>query len=127
MACESLIPWSGTVAAVHIVRVFPERIWIAGAPRKLATEAVSMRITVVATTLPIPVVIAQTYHTIRVRDHWSWILSPEQYAYYSARTLPLCLIQPTEGCLPATWAISGPATYGWVFVKLTSGGLTITP
>ncbi len=88
VACESLIPWSGKVAAVHIVRVFPERIWIAGAPRKLPTEAVSMRITVVATTLPIPVVIAQTYHAIRVRDHWSWILSPEQYADYSARTCP---------------------------------------
>ena len=88
VACESLVPWSGRVAAVRIVRVSPERIWIAGAPRKLATEAVSMRITVVATTLPIPVVIAQTYHAIRVHDHWSWILSPEQYANYDARTCP---------------------------------------
>ena len=88
VACESLIPWSGTVAAVHIVRVFPERIRIAGAPRKVPTEAVSMRITVVAASLPIPVVIERTFHAIRVRAHWTWILSPEQYANYSARTCP---------------------------------------
>ena len=29
-----------------------------------------------------------TFHAIRVRGHWSWILSPEQYADYSAGTCP---------------------------------------
>jgi hypothetical protein len=88
VACETLIPWSGSVTAVRIVHVFSERISIAGAPRKLPTKAVSMRVTVVAASLPIPVVIEHTFHAIRVRDHWRWILSQEQYADYSAGTCP---------------------------------------
>ena len=88
VACESLIPWSGSVTAVRIVHVFNERISIAGATRKLPTKAVSMRITVVATSTPIAVVIEHTFHAIRVRGHWTWILSQEQYANYSAGTCP---------------------------------------
>ena len=84
VACESFVPWSGRVTAVHVVHVFSERIWIAGEARKLPTKAVSMRITVVATSMPIPVVIAETFHAIRVSGAWRWILSQAQYAYYSA-------------------------------------------
>jgi hypothetical protein len=88
VACESLVPWSGRVAFVRVVHVFNERIWIAGAPQRLPTKAVRMRVTVVATSVPIPVVIAQTFHAIRVGGDWRWILSQGQYAYYCAGTCP---------------------------------------
>jgi hypothetical protein len=97
VACESRISWSGSVAAVRIVRVFPEQIWIAGATRKLATTAVSMRITVVATATPIPVVIAQTFHAIRVGGGWRWILKPGAIRVLQRWYLPLCVIRPAEG------------------------------
>jgi hypothetical protein len=35
-----------------------------------------------------PVAIVQTFHAIAVDRRWTWILSREQYAYYSAGACP---------------------------------------
>jgi hypothetical protein len=88
VGCESLIPSSGNVTSVKAVRVFRQRISVAGQPRKLMTRAVRIRVSVEVPYVPFPVVIAQTFHALRVHGSWKWILSPEQYAYYNARVCP---------------------------------------
>jgi len=88
VGCESLIRSPGKVAAVRVMRVFRERIWVAGESRKLMTKAVRVRVIVIAPYVPFPVVVAQTFHALRVDGRWRWILSPEQWAYYSAGTCP---------------------------------------
>ena len=35
-----------------------------------------------------PVTIEQTFHAIAVKGQWKWILSADQYAYYSEGTCP---------------------------------------
>jgi hypothetical protein len=39
-------------------------------------------------TRPFPVTIEQTFHAIAVKGQWKWILSADQYAYYSEGTCP---------------------------------------
>ena len=39
-------------------------------------------------TRPFPVTIEQTFHAIAVKGQWKWILSADQYAYYSEGPCP---------------------------------------
>jgi hypothetical protein len=87
--CENLIPWPGAdSSSVRVLRVFPQRIRVAGEARKVDTTAVRVRATGVASGLPLPFVVEQTSHVLRVRGQWKWILSADQYAFYSAGTCP---------------------------------------
>jgi hypothetical protein len=89
VGCESLIPSPGKLLGVRIVRTFREKIWIAGESRAAVTKAVRVRVRVASTLFQaFPVVISQTFHAVRIGRHWTWILSPDQYAYYSAGTCP---------------------------------------
>ena len=89
VGCESLIPRPGTLAGVKVLRVFGERIQIAGEPRKLKTRAVRIRVAVASPAFPLfPVTIVQTFHALAVQGQWRWILSANQYAYYRAGTCP---------------------------------------
>jgi hypothetical protein len=87
--CESLIPWPGANSfSVRVLRIFHERIRVAGESRKVRTTAVHLRATALASGLPLPFVVEQTFHALRVEGQWKWILSADQYAFYSAGTCP---------------------------------------
>jgi hypothetical protein len=87
--CESLTPPAGALIAIKVVRVFDERIALAGIKRKLMTRAVRVRVVVASPVFTLyPVTITQTFHAIAVRGQWKWILSADQYAYYSAGSCP---------------------------------------
>jgi len=89
VACESLTPAAGDLIGVKVLRTFDERIRVAGLQRKLMTRAVRVRVKVVSPyTTPFPVTIEQTFHAIAVKGQWKWILSADQYAYYSEGTCP---------------------------------------
>ncbi len=89
VGCESLVLGPGTLVAVKVLRVFNERIRVAGEPGKLKTRAVRVRIAVASPEFPLfPVTIVNTFHAIAVDGQWTWILSRDQYAYYSAGTCP---------------------------------------
>jgi hypothetical protein len=89
VSCESLTPTAGTLVSVKIVRTFGESIRIAGQSHKLKTRAVRVRVAVASPEFTLfPVAIVQTFHAIAVNGQWKWILSSDQYAYYSAGTCP---------------------------------------
>jgi hypothetical protein len=89
VACESLTPDAGTLVSIQAMRVFDERIQVAGARRKVQTRAVRMRVVVDSPLFPqFPVVIVQTFHAIAVGGQWKWILSTDQYDYYSNGECP---------------------------------------
>lgn len=89
VGCESLIPRPGTLVAIKVLRVFDERIRIAGEPRTLKTRAVRVRVDLASPLLPLlPVTIVRTFHAIAVEGQWRWILSLNQYTYYRAGTCP---------------------------------------
>ncbi len=88
VACESLTPPAGPLVAINVMRSFNERIRVAGANRKMMTRAVRMRVAVAVPGFPFPIVIDQTFHAIAVAGQWRWILSADQYAYYSEETCP---------------------------------------
>ena len=74
-----------------IARITPsdERIRVAGLQRKLMTRAVTVRVKVVWPIYTLfPVTIEQTFHAIAVKGQWKWILSADQYEYYSEGTCP---------------------------------------
>jgi hypothetical protein len=87
--CESLVPSMGTLVQVQVLRTFDERIQIAGEHRKAMTRAVRVRVTVAVPSFPqFPVSVVQTFHAIAVGAQWKWILSTDQYAYYSNGECP---------------------------------------
>ena len=89
IACESLTPPAGDLVAIKVQRVFDERIAVAGAARKLMTRAVRVRVVIASPVFTLfPVAIVQTFHAIAVQGQWRWILSRDQYAYYSSGTCP---------------------------------------
>jgi hypothetical protein len=89
VACESLTEPAGTLVAINVLRTFDERISVAGEQRRLMTRAVRLRVAVASPLFTLyPVTITQTFHAIAVKGQWKWILSREQYAYYSAGTCP---------------------------------------
>jgi hypothetical protein len=89
VACESMTPAAGDLIGVKVLRTFDERIRVAGLQRKLMTRAVRVRVMVASPiTRPFPVTIEQTFHAIAVKRQWKWILSADQYAYYSEGTCP---------------------------------------
>jgi hypothetical protein len=89
VACESLVPSPGTLVGVRVLRTFNERIRVAGALKRVRTRAVRVRVSVSLPDFPLfPVVVDQTFHAVAVKRHWRWILSPDQYANYSAGVCP---------------------------------------
>ena len=89
VGCESLVPDMGTLVGIKVVRVFNERIHVAGVARRLMTRAVRVRVAVAAPSFPqFPVTVTQTFHAIAVGAQWKWILSADQFAYYSAGSCP---------------------------------------
>jgi hypothetical protein len=89
VACESLTPEAGTLVGIKAVRVYDERIAVAGVARKVMTRAVRVRVMVASPTFPLfPVTIVQTFHAIAVGGQWKWILSYDQYGYYSSGGCP---------------------------------------
>jgi hypothetical protein len=87
-ACESLTAPAGNFVAIKVLRTFNERIRIAGESRKVKTKAVRVRVAVAVATFPFPIMIDQTFHAIAVKGQWKWILSADQYEYYSEGTCP---------------------------------------
>lgn len=89
VGCEGLTPPAGALVAIRVLRVFHERIAVAGLARKVMTRAVRVRVMVASPAFPLfPVALVQTFHAIAVERQWRWILSREQYAYYKAGTCP---------------------------------------
>jgi hypothetical protein len=88
VACESLAPDAGTMRSVRALRTYNERIPVAGKGGMTATKAVDVRVTVDSPLVTFPVVIEQTFHAIKVSGRWRWILSFDQYRYYSAGECP---------------------------------------
>ena len=88
VACESLVPSTGSLVGVRAMRVFFERIRVAGRSRMIGSKAVRVRVSVLPTGWLVPVVVSQTFHAIAVGGRWTWILSADQYGYYSAGTCP---------------------------------------
>ena len=89
VGCESLTAAAGELVAIKVLRVFDERIRVAGERRSTMTRAVRVRVTVVSPIYtPFPVTITQTFHAIAVDGRWTWILSQYQYSYYSQGSCP---------------------------------------
>ena len=89
VACESLVPPAGTLVGLRVLRTFDESIRVAGERRKMKTRAVRVRVAVASPVFTLfPVTVVQTFHAIAVEGQWRWILSADQYAYYSAATCP---------------------------------------
>lgn len=88
VACESLTPPAGTMLSIRALRTYAERIPIAGKSGKILTKAVDVRVSVSSPYVSFPVVVEQTFHAVAVRGSWKWILSADQYAYYSAANCP---------------------------------------
>jgi hypothetical protein len=88
VGCESLVPTTGTLVGVRATRVYSERIRVAGGSRKVESKAVRVRVSVLPTAWLMPVVVSQTFHAVAVGGRWTWILSADQYGYYSAGTCP---------------------------------------
>lgn len=89
IACESLTPPAGDLVAIKVQRVYDERIAVAGVARKVMTRAVRVRVVIASPVFtPFPVAIVQTFHAIAVQGQWRWILSRDQYAYYSSGSCP---------------------------------------
>jgi len=89
VACESLIPSMGELASVKVLHVFNERIAVAGVAHKVKTRAVRVWVAVAVPSFPqFPVITIRTFHAIAVAGQWRWILSPDQYSYYSEGTCP---------------------------------------
>ena len=79
----------GALVGIKVLRVFDERIRIAGGQRKVPTRAVRVRVAIAAPSFPqFPVAVDQTFHAVAVNGQWKWILSGDQYAYYSEGTCP---------------------------------------
>jgi hypothetical protein len=89
VACESLVPPAGTLVGLRVLRTFDESIRVAGERHKVKTRAVRVRVAVASPAFPLfPVTVAQTFHAIAVDGRWRWILSEDQYGYYSEGTCP---------------------------------------
>jgi hypothetical protein len=89
VGCEGLMPPAGALVGIRVLRVFDERIAVAGVARKVMSRAVRVRVLVASPAFPLfPVAIVQTFHAIAVDRQWKWILSRDQYAYYRAATCP---------------------------------------
>jgi hypothetical protein len=89
VGCESLTPSAGDLVALKVQRVFDERIAVAGVARKVLTRAVRVRVVIASPVFTMfPVAIVQTFHAIAVAGQWRWILSRDQYAYYSSGSCP---------------------------------------
>jgi hypothetical protein len=88
VACESLVPSPGTLAGVRVLRTFGETIQVAGQPQPIKTRAVRLRIRILSSVWPVPIAVVQTFHAIAVSGRWTWILSSDQYDYYSAGVCP---------------------------------------
>jgi len=88
VACESLTPPTGGLVAIKVLRTWDERIRIAGGSRKVMTRAIRMRVAVAMPDFAFPIIIDQTFHAIAVAGQWKWILSADQYAYYSEGACP---------------------------------------
>jgi hypothetical protein len=88
VACESQVPDMGTHVSVRATRVSSERIRVAGSARHIRSKAVRVRVSVLPTGWLVPVVVSQTFHAIPVIGRWTWILSADQFGYYSAATCP---------------------------------------
>lgn len=88
VSCESLTPTAGTILSVRALHTFNERIVVAGKRAKILTKAIDVRVTVASPYVLFPVVFEQTFHAIAVRGSWRWILSADQYVYYSAGECP---------------------------------------
>jgi hypothetical protein len=87
--CESRTGQAGTSLGVKVLRVFDERIRVAGEPRRIRTRAVRVRVAVASPLFPaFPVTVVQTFHALAVAGQWKWILSRDQYAYYRAGDCP---------------------------------------
>jgi hypothetical protein len=89
VGCESMTADAGELVAIKVLRVFDERIRVAGERRTTMTRAVRVRVTIASPIFtPFPVTITQTFHAIAVDGRWTWILSQYQYSYYSQGSCP---------------------------------------
>jgi len=88
VACENLAPDAGTMLSVRSLRTYNEKIPVAGKGGMTQTKAVDVRVTVDSPLVRFSVVIEQTFHAIKVSGRWRWILSHDQYRYYSAGECP---------------------------------------
>jgi hypothetical protein len=89
VTCESLLPSPGTLIGVQALRVFNQSIHVAGRRGSILTKAIKVRVSVTSPMVGlIPVLVVQTFHAVRVGTSWSWILSADQYANYSAGVCP---------------------------------------
>ena len=89
VGCETLIPTAGTLVGVKVLHVFRESILIAGTHAAQATRAVQLRVVVASPVFTLfPLAVTETFHAVPLRGRWRWILSRDQYAYYSTGTGP---------------------------------------
>jgi len=88
IACQSSIPFPGTLLQVRALRVITESTPVAGAATSLSSKAITLRVKVRVDFSPRPLVVLTTLHAIPVRGHWAWILSRAQYDAYSVGACP---------------------------------------
>jgi len=88
IACQSSIPFPGTLLQVRALRVVTENTPVAGVATSLSSKAITLRVKVRVDFSPRPLVVLTTLHAVPVRGHWAWILSAAQYGAYSAGECP---------------------------------------
>jgi len=86
--CENLTVFPGHLIKISIVGVKDEPVLIAGEKDTVPSKAVTFKVYVNSPGIPKPVVVKETYHTIPVDGHWTWILTKDSFSQYKAGICP---------------------------------------
>jgi hypothetical protein len=86
--CENQTVFPGVLKRVEVLRVKDEPVVIAGETHSVASTAVTIRVSVASPGIRKPVVVTDTYHAVPVHGHWTWLLTPQNFAKYKAGRCP---------------------------------------
>jgi hypothetical protein len=80
--CEAATPFPAPLESIHVIDVRGAAVRIAGVLRTLPGAAVTVAVKLRWYGPRDPIAFTHTFHLVRVRGHWTWILSPERYRLY---------------------------------------------
>ncbi|MGE5275047.1 MAG: hypothetical protein ACM3QU_14960 [Verrucomicrobiota bacterium] len=93
--CEELTPIPGHLDWIRVVSAKDERINVPGDTGMVDSKAVTFRLELSEPVLKQSVVVTKTVHAVAVDGRWRWILTPERFGIYRARSCPGAPAPPT--------------------------------
>ena len=93
--CEQLTPIPGHLDWIRVVSTKDERINVPGDSGIVDSKAVTLRLKLSEPVLKESVIVTKTVHAVAVDGRWRWILTPERFGTYRARSCPGATVPPT--------------------------------